>query len=237
MRQISKRGEWYSTPNRNGQPVLGTNYESFFGDLPSIQASHNGYFLNDLHTRLNRPQVYRIWVSPEPALLLAHPQAVRDFWSQHDETCVDRNVHLGWPLEMLMGNGVGFRSMSDRNRITRFFHNCFSPSQVRRFDRHLESLVTEFFNRHSSNILQHQDIKYLAHDAAVYLFLGEAGFDHLNELHSLVDELGNLMTEAFDARWTNLPLIGYYLLPASYGLRKRIHRFHDRFRNVLSKVI
>ena len=45
------------------------------------------------------------------------------------------------------------------------------------------------------------------------------------------------MTEAFDARWTNLPLIGYYVLPTSYGLRKRIHRFHDRFRNVLSKVM
>ena len=69
---------------------------------------------------------------------------------------------------MLMGNRVGFRSMSDRNRITKFFHNCFGPSQVRRFDKQLESLVTEFFDRHSSNILQHRDNRYLAHDATVY---------------------------------------------------------------------
>jgi hypothetical protein len=64
--------------------------------------------------------------------------------------------------------------------------------------------------------------KYLVHDAAVHLFLGEADFDHLNELHALVDELGEFMTEAFNARWINLPIIGYYLLPTSYKLRKRI---------------
>ena len=79
MRQISKCGEWCSTPNRNGQRVLSTNYQSFSRDLSSIQASQNGYLLNDLHNRLNYPQLYRIWMGPEPALLLAHPQAVKDF--------------------------------------------------------------------------------------------------------------------------------------------------------------
>lgn len=234
---ISKRGQWYSTTNKYGQEVLGTEYQSFFGDLPAIQSSQNGYFLNDLHANLNHPQVYRIWMGPQPALMLAHPQAVREFWSQHDERSVERNVHLGWALEMLMGDGVGFRSVLDRDRITKFFHQCFSSNRVQHFDDCLEKEVTEFFNQYSSNIMQYQDLRYLAHDAGVYLFLGKVGSDHLDELHALVDELGELMSEVFNARWENVPLIGYYLLPKSYNLRQRIHSFKHRVHNVINKVV
>jgi hypothetical protein len=237
IRQISKRGEWYSTLDGSEQQVLGTKYQSFFGDLPGIQSSQNGTFSNDLYISFGHPQVYRIWMGPEPALMLADLRAVKDFWSHHNEKCVERNVHLGWPLEMLMGNGVGFRSIQDRNRITKFFHKCFGPTQVRQFNMHLETTVSEFFEQHSSDTLQCQDIKYLTHDAAVHVFLGNVGFDYLKELHSLVDELGELMIEAFDARWTNLPFIGYYLLPSSYKLRNRIRLFNKRIRDVLSKVI
>nr|ACD54772.1 cytochrome P450 monooxygenase-like protein [Adineta vaga] len=237
IQQISKRGEWYSSLNNNEQKVLGTNYKSLFGDLSSIQSSQNGYFLNDLHNQLGSPQAYRIWMGPEPALMLAHPQAVKDFWGQHNEKCVERNVSLGWPLEMLMGNGVGFRSLPDRNRITKYFHQCFGASQVRHFDTQLELTVSKFFNNYSSEFLQYQNIRYFAHDVSVHLFLGKIGFDYLNELHELVDELGHLMNEAFNGRWTNLPLIGYYLLPSSYPLRKRIRLFNTRTRNVLMKII
>jgi hypothetical protein len=114
-------------------------------------------------------------MGPEPVLILAHPQAVKDFWSQHDEKCVERNVQLGRPLEMLMGNGVGFRSLLNRNRITKFFHNCFGQSQVRHFDADLQQIVINFFNQHLLDSL----IKYLARDAVIHLFLGKAGFDHL----------------------------------------------------------
>ncbi|CAF0992390.1 unnamed protein product [Adineta ricciae] len=236
IQQISKRGQWLSTSTE--QSILGTDYCSFFGDLPAIQECQNGYFLYNLRIELGRPRAYRIWMGPEPALMLAHPQSVKDFWEQHKEKEVERDVHLGWPLEMLMSHGVGFRSMDDRSRITKYFHNCFGSSQVRCFDKHLETTIMNWF--HQSNdltSLNYKDIKYLAHDAGVHLFLGPIGFDHLNELHSLVDQLGELMTEAFDARWTNLPVIGYYFLPRSYKLRKRIRRFNQQIRNVLLKII
>ena len=167
LQQMSKRGQWSSESSEHGGQVSGTEYQSFFGDLPAIQASQNGRFLNDVHKRLDRPDVYRIWMGPEPALMLAHPRAVKEFWSQHDESSVERNVHLGWPLQMLMGHGVGFLSMKDRNRITKFFHRAFGQNQVQRFDSELETLVTEFFRCHTSDRIQSQDIKYLAHDAAV----------------------------------------------------------------------
>ncbi|CAF1328363.1 unnamed protein product [Rotaria sordida] len=237
LRQISRRGQWYSTSDENNKQVSGTDYQSFFGDLAAIQASQNGQFLNNLHKDLNRPDVYRIWMGPEPVLMLAHPRAVKEFWSQHNENRVERNVHLGWPLEMIMSNGVGFRSMEDRNRITKYFHQALGQNQIRHFDLELETIVTEFFHQHSSDILQSHHIKYLAHDAAIPFFLGNAGFDHIDELHVLVDRLKELMTEAFDARWMNVPIIGYYLLPSSYKLRKRICLFNKRIRHVLTKII
>jgi cytochrome P450 len=101
--------------------------------------------------------VYRIWIGPEPALMLAHPQAIKELWSQHDEKCVQRNVHLDWLLEVLMENGVGFQSTSDRNRVTKFFHSSFGPSQVRRFGEHLEAIMSKFFIEYSSDILQSQN--------------------------------------------------------------------------------
>ena len=236
LEKVSKSGEWYSTTADNFKGVAGTNYQSLFGDLPAMQSSQNGRFLSDLHTRLGCPQAYRIYMGPEPALMLAHYQAVKDFWSQQNEKSVERDVHLGWPLEMLMGNGVGFRSMTDRNRITKFFHQCFGPSQVRQFDQQLESLVSDFLRSYSSELMQYQNLRYFAHDAAVHLFLGDVGFDHLDELHSLVDELADLMNEVFDGKWMNIPIIGYYLLPKSYTLRKRIRVFNSRTRNLLTKV-
>ena len=237
IKRIAKSGEWQSVSNDSTEQfVCGSEYKSFFGDLPRIQSSENGRFMNDLHRELGCPHVYRIWMGPEPALMLAHPQAVRDFWSKHDEKKVERDVHLGWPLEMLMGNGVGFRSMDDRSRITKYFHTAFGASQVRHFDEQIEQTVEQFFNTFQSDQIASEDIKYLAHDVAVYLFFGETGFEHLNELHSLVDELRELMIEAFNARWTNLPIVGYYFLPNSYKLRKRIHSFNKRIRQVVSRV-
>lgn len=234
--QISKRGQWPSESDANEEVIAGSDYQSFFGDLPGIQASNNGHYLYDLHKELNQPDVYRIWMGPEPALMLAHPRAVKEFWSQHDEKLVERNVNLGWALNMIMGYGVGFRSMADRNRITKYFHHAFGSSQVRHFDCELETIVDEFFRHHSTGSLQSSDIKYLAHDAAIHLFLGCVGMNYVTELHCLVDELAELMTEAFNARWSNVPIIGYYLLPCSYILRQRIIIFRKRVKDTLSKV-
>ncbi|CAF1238566.1 unnamed protein product [Adineta ricciae] len=237
LEKVSKHGEWPSTTADNSKGAVGTKYQTLFGDLPAIQSSQNGRFLNDLHTDLGCPQAYRIYMGPEPALMLAHYHAVKDFWSQQNEKCVERDVHLGWPLQMLMGSGVGFRSIADRNRITKFFHQCFGPSQLRRFDLHLESLTTDFLRSYTSEQMQYQNLRYFAHDAAVHLFLGDVGFNHLDELHSLVDELADLMNEVFDGKWTNIPVIGYYLLPNSYSLRKRIRAFNSTTRNLLKKII
>ncbi|CAF1238231.1 unnamed protein product [Rotaria sordida] len=83
--------------------------------------------------------------------------------------------------------------------------------------------------------MQHE-LKYIAHDVGLHLFCGPNGSEYLSELHELVDELEDLMSITFDAKWLNIDGIRW-LLPASYRLRQRIAAFRDNFKTILMKLI
>ena len=235
-RMINARGEW---PN-----VTGTPYRFPFGDLISMQTSRNGHFLLNLCKRLGSPQVYRIWFGVTPTLMLAHPQAVREFWKQHDETSVNRVVQLGWSLLMIMGEGIGFKPYLVRNRISRFFHRCFGPKQVLQFGSSYEYHIDIFIKRLRSQLWDPNgtvldiinDVKYLSHDAALNMFLGPKSYAHFSTCREIVDNILVAMTKTFDARYINVPGLRW-LLPATYQLRREITAMRQKWRTLLNILI
>ncbi|CAF0978945.1 unnamed protein product [Didymodactylos carnosus] len=77
-------------------------------------------------------------MGPQPTLILAHSDAVRQFWQFHDEQAVVREVKLGRAMLMLMNQDIGFKSYRDRNRMAKFFHACFGQNRVVQFDADIE---------------------------------------------------------------------------------------------------
>ena len=235
-RMINKTGAW---PN-----VIGTSYRFPLGDVPGMQISRNGHYLLNLCKQLNSPQVYRIWVGPRPALMMAHPDVVRQFWQQHDETSIERVVQLGWPLLLIMGQGIGFKTYHNRNRINRFFHECFGPKQVARYELSLEREVDVIMKRLQTMIIEAADapldiayeLKYLAHDAGMDMFLGPESSKYLPELHELVDDLVLVMTATFDARYINLPIVDWFL-PKAYRLRSDILSIRSKWDKLLKIIM
>ncbi|CAF1066450.1 unnamed protein product [Adineta steineri] len=237
---ILQKGKW----SRRGANsiVLGTPFRFPFGDLPSMQTCQNGYYLNKIHQQLGHPKVYRIWMGPQAALMLAHPDSVRQFWNQHNERMIERDVKLGWPLIMLMSQGLGFKSYADRNRINKYFHGSFASARMHLFETHIEQTVISYIDKilankpHDTLFDMQHELKYLAHDVGLHLFCGAHATEYLSELHEIVEELEELMSITFDAKWLNVDGI-HRLLPASYRLRSRISSFRARFMTILIKLI
>lgn len=236
IRKISTQGDW---PN-----AIGTAFRFPFGDLTALQESYDGHDLLQLCKKLGSPQVYRIWFGPTPALMLAHPDAVRQFWQQHDETSIVRVVQLGWSLLMIMGEGVGFKTYRNRNRISRFFHSCFGMKQVQQFDTSYESQVDTVMQQLASTVAAARgapldvamQFRYLAVDGALDLFVGRRAEKYLPQLHELVDDLGVVMLATFNARYINLPGVRW-LLPDTYHLRRRILAMRKKWDGVLRALL
>lgn len=235
-RIINKMGDW---PN-----VIGTSYRFPLGDVLGMQTSRNGHYLLNLCKQLHLPQVYRIWVGPRPVLMLAHPEAVRQFWQQHDEVSINRVVKLGWSLLLIMGEGIGFKTYHNRNRINRFFHECFGAKPVTRYEKSFEREVDLIMKRLETLVIEAgqapldiaYELKYLAHDAGMDMFLGPESNKYLPQLHELVDELVVVMTATFDARYINLPIL-QWLLPKAYRLRFDILAIRRKWDKLLKTIM
>ncbi|CAF2926559.1 unnamed protein product [Rotaria sp. Silwood2] len=234
--KINSTGNW---PN-----VIGTTYHVPFGDVPAMQACLDGHYLLNLNTKLGKPQVYRIWVGPTPVLLLAHPDAVRQFWQQHDETSIERVVHLGWSLLLIMGEGIGFKTYRNRNRINRFFHACFGIKQVKYFETSYEYQIDLVMQRLQSRVIDACDtpldvssqFRYLALDAGLDMFLGTKSSRYLSQLHELVDELAVVMLATFNARYVNIPGLRWFI-PYTYYLRSKILTLRHKWNNLLRIIM
>lgn len=237
-RNILARGNWINIENQ--QVVVGTQFKFPFGDLSSIRKDIQNDYLFKLHRQLGSPKIYRIWMGTCPALVMAHPDAVRDFWRAHDEKTHLRVVQLGWALLLMMGEGVGFKKYKDRNRINKFFQNSFGPGQVLEFEHDIGQIVNGFMKELMTKIEKAEDkiidithaLQYLAHDACISLILGSTGQKYKSELHSFVDEMVYLMTIIFDALWINIDGLRL-LLPAYHRLRSGILNFRSKIKQFL----
>jgi isoflavone 2'-hydroxylase len=222
--------------------VTGTDFRLPFGDLPTLRACNDGLYLLHLCEQLDKPYVYRIWMGHQPTLMLAHPDAVRQFWQYHDETKVDREVKLGWSLLHIMGEGIGFKPYRARNRMSKFFHACFGFKNVRLFDINIEKDVENFMIQlHDLTgkdrlIDIGNELAYLSHDVSIHLFLGPKGFNYLKTLHKLVDELHRLMAQTYNATWINV--VGLrWILPQAYKLRWAVTDFRCQWESLLRTLI
>ncbi|UJR11969.1 hypothetical protein I4U23_016147 [Adineta vaga] len=213
---------WRVIRSGNWSGVLGTNFYFPFGDWPGLLSSKDGLDLLRLCNRLGNPYVYRVWVGPRPALMLAHPDAVREFWEYHDETKIEREVKLSWALLHIMGQAIGFKPYRARNRISKFFHACFGPRNVSRFHMQIENAINEFIIRlrHLTNnetlVDIGKELSLLGHDASAYMYLGRKSSRYLNEL------------VRSGLRW---------ILPEAYKLRLKIASFRHKWGSLLGKLM
>ncbi len=232
----------YFVNSGNWPGVIGTDFRLPFGDLPTLRTCNDGLYLLHLCEQLGKPYVYRIWMGHQPTLMLAHPDAVRQFWQYHDETKVEREVKLGWSLLDIMGEGIGFKPYRARNRMSKFFHACFGSKNVRLFDVNIENEVEKFMikahdlTRKDRLIDIGKELAYLGHDASIHLFLGSKGFAYLETLHQLVDELHRLMAQTYNATWINV--VGLrWILPQAYKLHWAVTDFRHQWENLLRTLM
>ncbi len=234
---------WKRFVNSGNWPgVTGTKFRLPFGDLPALRACTDGLYLLNLCEQLGKPYVYRIWMGHQPTLMLAHSDAVRQFWQHHDEMKVEREVKLGWSLLDIMGEGIGFKPYRARSRMSKFFHACFGFKNVRLFDINIENDVDKFMKqlhdltRKDELIDIGNKLAYLGHDISIHLFLGPKGFAYLETLHKLVDELHRLMAQTYDATWINI--VGLrWILPQAYKLRREVTDFRRRWEDLLQTLM
>ena len=233
---------WRLIRSDNWSGVVGTKFRFPFGDWSTLLSSKDGLHLLRLCEKLGKPHVYRIWMGPQPALMLAHPDAVREFWQYHDETKIEREVKLSWALIDIMGQGIGFKPYRARNRLSKFFHVCFGPKGVSQFHMQIENAINEFMIRlrHLTNkdILVDigKELSYLAHDASTYMYLGRKSSRYYNILHELVDEMNHLMTLSCCSIWINL--VGLrWILPQAYTLRLKTASFRRKWESLLRTIM
>ncbi|CAF1348653.1 unnamed protein product [Adineta ricciae] len=239
---IDKLLRWYVTRSGNWSGVVGTNFCFPLGDWRGLLSSKDGLALLHLCQNLGNPHVYRIWMGLQPALILAHPDAVRDFWQYHDETKIEREVKLSWALIHLMGEAIGFKPYRARNRISKFFHVCFGPKNISRFQTKIENSINEFMTRlhyltNTDTLIDiRKELSYLGHDASVNMYLGRKSSGHLNELRTLVDEMNHLMSLSCCSIWINVSGL-QRILPDAYKLRSEIASFRHKWESLLKKLM
>ncbi|CAF1345228.1 unnamed protein product [Rotaria sp. Silwood1] len=233
---------WRLIRSGNWSGVVGTNFRFPFGDWRTILTSKDGLHLLHLCEKLGNPYVYRIWMGPQPALVLAHPDAVREFWQYHDETKIEREVKLSWALLDIMGQAIGFKPYRARNRISKFFHFCFGPKNINRFHMKIENAITEFMIRlryltnNDTLVDIRKELSYLGHDASTYIYLGQKSSRYLNILHELVNEMNHLMTLACCSIWINV--VGLrWILPQAYKLRLKTASFRHKWKSLLRTLM
>ena len=234
LRYLRQAGDW---PN-----VTGTEYRFPFGDLPDIQASQDGLHLMRLKASLGHPKVYRIWLGPQPTLMLAHPEAVRQFWQFHNEQAIVREVKMGWAILLLMHDGIGFLPYRDRNRMAKFFHSCFGQGRVAQFDADIEFETDRIIDRldkltAQNNIIDiSSELKYLTHHVCAHFLLGPKWYKYQIELRELNDTMFRFIMICFEATWINLPVL-QWLLPKSLKLRWDILKFRRHVDTILHELI